>query len=104
MDILNFIYTDEINLVNIDNVIALMIEANKYNLTWLKMLCENYLAQIINQDNVNELLYLSDIHNANELWWICIDYCVRYFAIITKRRDFDKLSKQTMLEIVKKAN
>lgn len=48
MDILNFIYTDEINLTNIDSVIALLIEANKYNLTWLKMLCENYLAQIIN--------------------------------------------------------
>ena len=33
MDILNFIYTDEINLTNIDSVIALLIEANKYNLT-----------------------------------------------------------------------
>lgn len=42
--IIEFIYTDEIQLDDIDTVIALLIEANKFSLPRLKTICESYLS------------------------------------------------------------
>ena len=44
-----------------------MIAANKYGLDRLKRLCEKYLVAVIDLENVTELLYLSDMHQAVEL-------------------------------------
>ena len=99
--ILEFIYTDEIILKDIDLVISLLVEANKYGLTRLKSLCEHFLAKRIDQENVVEFLGIADTHEASELRRVCLDYAVIYFDVITKRKDFDQLSKQTIVDILK---
>lgn len=62
--LLEFIYTDQINLVqlNQDQVIDVLIAANRYGLDRLKRLCEKTLVKNIDMDNVIDLLYLSDVH------------------------------------------
>ena len=67
MKVVEFIYTDEIQLDDVESAISILIEANKFNLTRLKSICESYLSQIIDQENVNQLLHLADIHEASEL-------------------------------------
>ena len=78
----------------------MLVAANKYGLDRLKRLCEKYLVSLIELENVIELLYLSDIHQAMELKRMSINYTLNYFDILTKREDFKKLSKSILLELL----
>ena len=78
----------------------MLVAANKYGLDRLKRLCEKYLVSLIELENVIELLYLSDMHQAVELKRMCINYTMMYFDIVTKREDFKKLSKNILLELL----
>jgi len=50
---LHFIYTDELGkFESPDQVVELMVAANKYGLERLKRLCEKQLVQVIDLDNV----------------------------------------------------
>lgn len=100
--LLEFIYSDEIVFENDDMAVSLLVEANKYSLGRLKSICENFLSKFIDQDNVIDMLSLCDTHQAIELRRVCIDYAILYFDVITKRRDFDKLSKDTIVELLQK--
>jgi BTB And C-terminal Kelch len=77
-----------------------MIAANKYGLDRLKRLCEKYLVAVIDLENVTELLYLSDMHQAVELKRMCINFTMQYFDIVTKQEGFRKLSKSILLELL----
>jgi hypothetical protein len=77
-----------------------LVAANKYGLDRLKRLCEKYLVSIIDLENVVELLYLSDMHQAMELKRMCINYTMSHFDIVTKKEEFKKLSKSILLELL----
>ena len=85
---------------NADTAIDVLVAANKYGLDRLKRLCEKYLVSLIELENVIDLLYLSDIHQAMELKRMSINYTLNYFDILTKREDFKKLSKSILLELL----
>ena len=51
------------------------------------------MVALIDLENVIELLYLSDMHQAVELKRMCINFTMQYFDIVTKREEFKKLSK-----------
>ena len=55
---------------------------------------------MIDLENVVELLYLSDMHQAMELKRMSINFTMQYFDIVTKREDFKKLSKSILLELL----
>lgn len=78
----------------------MLVAANRYGLDRLKRLCEKYLVALIDLENVIELLYLSDMHQAVELKRMCINFTIQYFDIVTKREDFKKLSKTILLELL----
>lgn len=101
-NLINYIYTDEVQLHDITMAVNLLIEANKYNLSRLKNICEMTIVKVLDIDNVIDLLHLSDIHEASELRSICLDYAVQHFDVVTKRKDFEKLSKLTILEILQR--
>lgn len=63
-------------------------------------MCEKYLVGMIDLENVVELLYMSDMHQAMELKRMCINFTMQYFDIVTKREDFKKLSKSILLELL----
>jgi len=85
---------------NADQAIDVLVAANKYGLDRLKRLCEKYLVAMIDLENVVELLYMSDMHQAMELKRMCINFTMQYFDIVTKREDFKKLSKSILLELL----
>lgn len=73
--LLEFIYSDQItDFVNTEQAIDVLVAANKYGLDRLKRLCEKYLVALIDLENVIELLYLSDLHQAMELKRMCINF------------------------------
>lgn len=65
--LINYIYTDEVEFTDLSMVVNLLIESNKYNLARLKNICEWELSKIIENENVIDLLHLTDIHEASEL-------------------------------------
>jgi hypothetical protein len=77
-----------------------LVAANKYGLDRLKRLCEKFLVALIDLDNVIELLYLADMHQAVELRRMSINFTMQHFDIVTKREDFKKLSKSILLELL----
>jgi hypothetical protein len=99
--LLEFIYSDQLSdLESADQAIDVLVAANKYGLDRLKRLCEKYLVALIDLENVIELLYLSDMHQAVELKRMSINFTMQYFDILTKREDFKKLSKTILLELL----
>ena len=75
MKLLEFIYSDQLNdLESAEQAIDVLVAANKYGLDRLKRLCEKFLVQLIDLENVVELLYLSDMHQAMELKRMCINF------------------------------
>ena len=78
----------------------MLVAANKYGLDRLKRLCEKYLVALIDLENVIELLYLSDMHQAMELKRMCINFTMQFFDIVTKREEFRKLRKSILLELL----
>lgn len=103
--IINYIYTDQPEFEDLQMVVNSLIVSDKYALVRLKKMCEWELSKVINQDNVIDLLHLSDVYNANELRDICLEYAVEHFDIVTKRKDYDifkKLSKNTIVELLKR--
>ena len=98
--VLEFIYSDQVQLISAEQAIDILVAANKYGLDRLKRLCEKYLVGIIDLENVIDLLYLSDMHQAMELKRMCINFTIAYFDIITKKDEFKKLSKSILLELL----
>ena len=99
--LLEFIYSDQLNdLESAEQAIDVLVAANKYGLDRLKRLCEKFLVAMIDLENVVELLYLSDMHQAMELKRMSINFTMQYFDIVTKREDFKKLSKSILLELL----
>ncbi|XP_057318272.1 speckle-type POZ protein B-like [Microplitis mediator] len=64
--LLEFIYTDEINDLDMDAV-SLLEAADKYQLLTLKSLCEKSVSKSVSIDNAIALMILADLHNANQL-------------------------------------
>jgi hypothetical protein len=99
--LLEFIYSDQLtDLESADQAIDVLVAANKYGLDRLKRLCEKFLVALIDLENVIELLYLADMHQAVELKRMSINFTMQYFEIVTKREDFKKLSKSILLELL----
>ena len=55
---------------------------------------------MIDLENVTNLLYLSDLHQAVELKRMCINFTMQYFEIVTKQEGFRRLSKSILLELL----
>ena len=64
--LLRSIYTDRVDLANIDTK-DLLAAANKYLLPLLKCQCQVFLSERIKNENCVELLALADLHNAVHL-------------------------------------
>ncbi len=74
---LEFIYTNNVSDIDIcapNEVISLLIMANEYLLSDLRVVCENKAATMINLDNLSKLMLLSAGHNASVLKDACGEF------------------------------
>ena len=103
-ELLRFIYTGKIE--NIDIVANdLLVAADKYVISELLIMCEQYLQSNLSLDNVIDMLVLADNHNANNLRQSAIKLFTADKKVAdTKNFDFiDKLKPDTVGEILKLA-
>ena len=65
--LLYFIYTDQVDLSNLDTCMSLLVASNRYLIGLLKWKCESYLLPKLTIENCCELLVLADTHDAANL-------------------------------------
>eukprot|EP01039_Chlorochromonas_danica_P002160 gene2160-2358_t len=75
--LLEFIYTNDVRdlaTISPEEVISLLVMANEYLLSDLRVICEKRAAAIISVENIGKLLLLSAGHNASVLRDACGDF------------------------------
>ena len=72
-EVLRFIYTDEVNKLD-ELAKELLAAADKYMLDLLKVKCERSLARTITLKNCCELLILTNLHSAENLKKVLLDF------------------------------
>ncbi|XP_051161489.1 speckle-type POZ protein-like [Leptopilina boulardi] len=98
-EMLNFIYTG--NVDNLDNVaFGLYILANKYDISKLKIICEQYLEKCLAVYNVISIFELSDRYNSLHLKQKCIEYIDKNFTKVKETKEFNDLNKELSMELL----
>lgn len=98
-EMLSFIYTGEVD--NLETMACGLYElANRYDISNLKLLCEEFLEGSLSSNNVIPILELADCHNSMNLKKKCIEYMDDNFEKIGKTEAFKNMRKQLLLEFV----
>ncbi|XP_057318309.1 speckle-type POZ protein B-like [Microplitis mediator] len=99
-EMLEFIYTDEINILD-TNAADLLEAADKYQLLKLKSLCEESLSKSCRIDNAIKLIILADLHNANQLLEFIFEFVIRNIKDVIKTPEYEVLEKSKSLLLSK---
>ena len=83
-EVLRFIYTDKVMNEGIDFNMKLFYAADKYSLTELKSICEEYIASQLTVESVCDVLILADKHSAEKLKSEAITFMKRNFTKVVK--------------------
>ena len=91
-EVLRFIYTDEVE--NLDELAAeLLAAAERYMLDFLKAKCEAYLSEKITVETCAELLLLADLHSADRLKKMVLDFFRFRIAEVAETASWQQLMK-----------
>jgi speckle-type POZ protein len=77
LKVLEYLYTDTVRDVNLEDRIHLLIASEQFMLDRLKALCEDIIRRDINVDNVINILVTSHQHNALGLKEIALEFILR---------------------------
>ncbi|XP_057318255.1 speckle-type POZ protein B-like [Microplitis mediator] len=98
--LLEFIYTDEINDLDMDAA-SLLDAADKYQLLKLKSLCEESLSKSASIDNAIELMILADLHNANQLFERVLELVIKNIEDVINTPEYKILEESKPLLLTK---
>ena len=99
-EILRFIYTDQVENLG-GMTVKLLAAADKYMLEFLKTKCEASLAETITVENCSDLLFLSDLHSADGLKKVVLEF-VRYRSdAVVKTAHWKKLLKTARPQLLR---
>jgi hypothetical protein len=76
-DLLNFIYSDNYNLISKENAINLLVSSTFFEISNLKQKCEHFLRSVMDIDNVLVLYEISVDYNSFYLR----NYCINFFTL-----------------------
>ncbi|XP_051161492.1 speckle-type POZ protein-like isoform X1 [Leptopilina boulardi] len=98
-EMLNFIYTG--NVDNLDSVaFGLFESANIYDISKLKIICEQHLENGLAVYNVISIFELADRYNSLHLKKKCIEYVDKNYTTIKETKDFKDLNKDLTMELL----
>lgn len=98
-DFLTFLYTSEVQLTN-DNVEALIVTADFYNVHELKQLGCRFLQDNLSLSNGVALYGFAGRYHCEPLREITRDFLIENFAVISQTEDYLSTSVEQLLEIV----
>ena len=92
-NLLEYIYTNNVADLfqnSAENIIALLMAADEYDLTDLKSLCETAATGVINDTNIGKLLLISKTYRATSLQFACEGYLTTHLPSLKKTATFRK--------------
>jgi hypothetical protein len=98
-DFLVYLYTDDDDVVNGDNVQELLELASFYQVKRLLAQCEVFLQESIDLENVCEYLDLADRHSALQLKRFCESYIIDHFPKVKLTAGFQGMTQPLLLDI-----
>lgn len=101
LSLMQFIYTDTVE-VTPEGAIELYVAADLYTMSRLKALCEAKVQTGIAVDNAALLLATANaLPHATRMRDLCLRYIVRHFDHVSKTDGFMRLSRDTILDILR---
>ncbi|XP_051173139.1 speckle-type POZ protein-like [Leptopilina boulardi] len=98
-EMLRYIYTGEIE--NLKNVVFGLYElADKYDITKLRLICEEFFERCLSIDNVIGILEHADRHNSQDLKNECIVFIDRNFDKVGNTDAFRNMHKDLLLDFI----
>jgi len=101
--LVEYLYTDTVE-ISTQNVVELFVAADRFQVTRLRSLCENFFFQNVNEDNVCSVLELADKYNAKSLRQYCVNWILCNFGDMLLSDEYLNLNKELQLEINKLAS
>ncbi len=98
LEMVNFMYTDDCTHMK-EHALGLLPLADKYNVSRLKLKCEQWLANNIRVLNVSQILSLADLHNSNELFRVAQNFAVLHMNTVKFTSEW-KLLKEKHPDII----
>jgi len=103
MDILRYIYSDQVNLGTADYAIEILAAANYFKLDRLKAVCENFIKNSIEVENAAYILQVATHHDASQLKRYTLEFIMEQYEEVSRTKSFDDLEKPLLLEVTKEA-
>lgn len=100
--LVEYLYTDTVEITT-QNVVEVFMAADRFQVTRLRLLCENFFFQNISDDNVCNILELTDKYHASSLRQFCVNWILCNFGEMLLSDDYLNLNKELQLEINKLA-
>jgi len=103
--ILEYIYTGEIENIDINNCLEILIWAKEFNLKDLKALCENNLIYNMESKNVIDILIASHKYKHSELKNLSMNFLLNNFSEVSSKKAFENLEQypQLLMEVMKQS-
>jgi len=97
--LLEYLYTDEVEISNMDIAMDLFVAADQFGVERLKRLCERKILQSINVESAATILQAANMHVAHSLRQSCMDFILRNFDAVSKTPAFEEMGRSN-LELV----
>ncbi len=92
-NLLRYIYTGDVGLLEISHVAQLLVAADKYDVGSLKDECAHFLSRNVTMETAAKYLLLSHLHNSAELHESTLDFMSRNAEAVCCRKDWMELIK-----------
>lgn len=92
-NLLRYIYTGDVGLLEITHVAQLLVAADKYDVDYLKDECAQLLSRNVTLETATEYLVLSHLHNSSELHELTLEFMSGNAEAVCCRNDWMEVIK-----------
>lgn len=94
--VLEYIYCDSFENINVNNALDVFQAADRFNLDRLKAYSESIMVTSISIDTAATILLASDCYQASNLKKICFQFVLKNFDVISKTVGFEEMARSNI--------
>jgi len=99
LNILQYIYGDELDKINPENAVELMMIATEFGLLRLKEICEDLIQNGVDNENAAWLFEISDHYQADQLKAYVMYYIIHNYDAVSKSKTFSEITDASRNQI-----
>jgi hypothetical protein len=97
--LIEYLYTKQFDMGDVDNddinkFVEVLIVSNEYGCSKLKDQVEEMISSELTNENVSDLLVISDQHNANKLKKACCEYIRRHYSQVIQTSQYREIRSE----------